>query len=291
MTPNFTIKSGANSYMVYLDIIFSASEYFRSASQFGIEASEGVITLHDDAPAMVDMLVEFFQNANYHPTAWKPDMDSESLVWIRTCGINPYICRESTDRYGPLSGGGVSIALSTHSSPNSGVAPPSNSKKRALSTLDNIQPDNVSHKRQRVAPSIPKGSGFALYHTPTPRHMLLHLQLWEVADKYLVPDLQALCTRRFKEAAEYYHSHPEMIDAILFVYENLSESAKDLRKVIVTIVDDNYVLLEDAEIQESAFYQELCDVVASLANGRTNQPDLFRGQSQWFQRSNWPHVS
>jgi hypothetical protein len=121
--------------------------------------------------------------------------------------------------------------------------------------------------------------------------MLLHLQLWEVADKYLVPDLQALCTRRFKEAAEYYHSHPEMIDAILFVYENLSESAKDLRKVIVTIVDDNYVLLEDAEIQESAFYQELCDEVASLANGRTNQPDLFRGQSQWFQRSNWPHVS
>ena len=82
-----------------------------------------------------------------------------------------------------------------------------------------------------------------------------------------------------------------MIDAILFVYENLSESAKDLRKVIVTIVDDNYVLLEDAEIQESAFYQELCDVVASLANGRTNQPDLFREQSQWFQRSNWPHVS
>lgn len=68
MTPNFTIKSGANSYMVYLDIIFSASEYFRSASQFGIEASEGVITLHDDAPAMVDMLVEFLQNANYHPT-------------------------------------------------------------------------------------------------------------------------------------------------------------------------------------------------------------------------------
>jgi len=54
--------------MVYLDIIFSASEYFRSASQFGIEASEGVITLHDDAPAMVDMLVEFLQNANYHPT-------------------------------------------------------------------------------------------------------------------------------------------------------------------------------------------------------------------------------
>jgi len=27
-----------------------------------------VITLHDDAPAMVDMLVEFLQNADYHPT-------------------------------------------------------------------------------------------------------------------------------------------------------------------------------------------------------------------------------
>ena len=68
MTPNFTIKSGANSYMVDLDIISSASEYIRSASQFGTEASEGVITLHDDAPAMVDMLVEFLQNADYHPT-------------------------------------------------------------------------------------------------------------------------------------------------------------------------------------------------------------------------------
>ncbi|CAN9182643.1 unnamed protein product [Alternaria alternata] len=291
MTPNFRIKSGANSYMVDLDIISSASEYFRSASQFGTEASEGVITLHDDAPAMVDMMVEFLQNANYHPAAWKPDTDSESLVWIRTCGINPYICRESTDRYGPLSGGGVSIALSTHSSPNSGVPPPSNSNKRALSTLDDIQPDNVSHKRQRVAPSIPKGSGFALYHTPTPRHMLLHLQLWEVADKYLVPDLQALCTRRFKEAAEYYHSHPEMIDAILFVYENLSESAKDLRKIIVSIVYDSPILLEDAEIQESIFYQELCNVVVSLANGRTDRPDPFGGKSQCFQRSNWPHVS
>lgn len=121
--------------------------------------------------------------------------------------------------------------------------------------------------------------------------MLLHLQLWEVADKYLVPDLQALGTWRFKEAAEYYHNYPEMIDAILFVYENLSESAKDLRKVIVSIVYDNSILLEDAEIQESVFYQDLCDVLVSLANGRTDRPDPFREKLQCFQRSNWPHVS
>ena len=100
--------------------------------------------------------------------------------------------------------------------------------------------------------------------------MLLQLQLWEVADKYSVPDLQALCTQRFKEAAQYYHAHPEMIDAILFIYEYLSESAMDLRKAIVSIVNYNSILLQDLEIQESSFCRELSDAVVSLNNGRTD---------------------
>jgi hypothetical protein len=290
MSPNLTIASGADNYTVDIGVISPLSRYFSCASKFGREASEGVIMLQQDAPAMVDIMVEFFHKSDYYPTLWKPDTNTDFLVWVRVCGSNPCISCENIDEHTPVSNEGVSSALSTQSFPTVGVVSSIISKKRAV-TPETSRPNPSSLKRQRAAPSIPRGSGLALYHTPTPRHMLLHLQIWEVADKYLVPILEALCTQRFKEAAEYYHAHLEMIDAILFVYEDLLETATDLRKVIVSIVDDNPALLEDWEIQQSSFYQELCDAVALLNNGRTDRTDLLAGKSQWVQRADWPHVS
>lgn len=175
MTPNFTITSGADSYSVDIDIISPSLEYFRRASKFGTEASEEVIALHGDAPAMVDIMTGFLHNADYHPTFWKPDMSADSLMWVRAHGRNMYASCKNIDRYGPHSGDNILSPLSTHSPPNAGVASSHSSNKQILSTLDKKRSDTTSLKRQRVVPSIPSGSGLALYHRRIPRHMLLDL--------------------------------------------------------------------------------------------------------------------
>ncbi|KAH6864801.1 hypothetical protein BKA58DRAFT_462244 [Alternaria rosae] len=260
MTPNFTIACGVDSYTVDLDVIAPYSEYFRRATRFGKEASEGTITLHDDEPAIISLMIEFLHEGDYDATSWKIDARAGDLTWIRSYGNSPYASSGTINQNDPCSG-------DESSGLPYGAA--------SLATVE---------KRQRVLQGMPKGSGRALYHTPTPRHMLLHLQLWEVADKYLVPDLQALCTKRFNEAAEYYHPHPEMIDAILWVYEDLPEHAGDLREAVFLIVVEHPELLDGEAVRESSPCQDLRDAVASRGLGQTewvfNRP-----------REVWPYIS
>jgi hypothetical protein len=285
MTRDFTIACGNDQYIVDLDIVAPCSEYFRRAPKFGKEASEGIVTLHDDEPATVSLMIEYLHEGDYNTTSWKLDANAKDLSWIRSYGSSPYASCESihgTDVHS--SNSTVSSASPTQSTLKVGDTSPISSKKRKLQTLQNERLDQTVQKRPRIHDSMAKGSGRALYHTPTPRHMLLHIQLWEVADKYLVPGLQALCTKRWKEAAEYYHSHPEMSDAILFVYEDLPEHATDLREAIVSVVVEHLELLEDEGVRESLSCQELCEAVASRGESRTEWVSTFR-------RDVWPYVS
>jgi len=284
MKPNFTITCGADSYTLDLDVITAYSEYFRCATRFGKEASEGTITLHDDEPAMVSLMIEFFHEGDYDATSWKIDARTKDLTWIRDYGSNPYASCESIDQHDPYSIDDGSSLPHGEASLAFGAISSSTSRKRKLQTPPNLQPDQIIQKRQRILHVMSKGSGRALYHTPTPRHMLLHLQLWEVADKYLVPDLQALCTKRFQEAAEYYYPNPEMIDAILWVYEDLPEHASDLREAVFMVVDEHPELLDDDAVRESPSCQGLRRFMSSREFGRSQQV-------MTPQRVVWPYVS
>ena len=271
MKPNFTIACGSDSYTVDLDIITPYSEYFRRATEFGKEASEGTITLHDDEPAMVSLMIEFLHEGDYDATFWKIDARTKDLTWIRSYGSNPYASCESIDQHDPYSVDDSSSLLYGEASPAAGAISSSTSRKRKPQTSPDLHPDQITQKRRRILHVMPKGSGRALYHPPTPRHMLLHLQLWEVADKYLVPDLQALCTKRFQEAAEYYHPNPEMIDAILWVYEDLPEHATDLREAVFMVVDEHPELLDDDAVRESPSCQGLRHFMSSREVGRSQR--------------------
>lgn len=284
MKSNFTIACGADSYTVDLDIITPYSEYFRRAIEFGKEASEGTITLHDDEPAMVSLMIEFLHEGDYDATSWKIDARTKDLTWIRSYGSSPYASREGNDQHDPHNNDGSSRLPHREASSAIGAISSSSSRKRKPQTSPDLQPDQIVQKRQRVLNVMPKGSGRALYHTPTPRHMLLHLQLWEVADKYLVPDLQALCTKRFQEAAEYYHPNPEMIDAILWVYEDLPEHATDLREAVFMVVDEHPELLDDDAVRESPSCQGLRRYMSSRELGRSQRIITH-------QRGVWPYVS
>ena len=284
MNPNFTIACGADSYNVDLDVITLYSEYFRRATKFGKEASEGTITLHDDEPAMVSLMVEFLHEGDYDATSWKIDARKKDLTWIRSYGSSPYASGETIDQNDPHNGDRSSRLPHGEASPAFGAPSSTTSQKRKLQTPPDLRSDQIVQKRQRILQGMPKGSGRALYHTPTPRHMLLHLQLWEVADKYLVPDLQALCTKRFQEAAEYYHPNPEMIDAILWVYEDLPEHATDLREAVFMVVDEHPELLDDDAVRESPSCQGLRRYMSSRELGRSQRIITH-------QRGVWPYVS
>jgi len=284
MKPNFTIACGAESYTVDLNVIAPYSEYFRRATRFGKEASEGTIALHDDDPAMVNLMIEFFHEGDYNATSWKIDTRAKDLSWIRSYGNSPYASSESIDQNDPYSSDSSLRLPHGEASPAVGAISSSTSRKRKLQTPPNLQLDQFVQKRQRILHAMPKGSGRALYHTPTPRHMLLHLQLWEVADKYLVPDLQALCTKRFQEAAEYYYPNPEMIDAILWVYEDLPEHATDLREAVFMVVDEHPELLDDDAVRECPSCQSLRRFLSSREFGRSQRV-------MTPQRGVWPYVS
>jgi hypothetical protein len=213
---DFTIKTDAKEHHVYRDVI-SKSEYFRAASCFGIEAQNQSITLHDDDDSLVGLMITFLYADDCDTSSVRPDPAADELSWIRN------------ERHETPPNVVVYDLASTTRVPN-------HVKTGTLSHADrsiHLRQSNEDKAKLDVPSVQPaanrRGPGAALYHTPTTRYLLLHLQLWEVVDKYAVPAFQALCATRFTEAAMYYSEHVEFIDAIEYVYEELPHHATALR--------------------------------------------------------------
>jgi len=234
--------------------VIRKSEYFRAASCFGKEAQNRSISLHGDDDILIELMIGFLYTGDCDLSSVRPDPHADELKWIRAKNYKPALKA--------VRGTSAVLASVSQSVTSSAVPDPSESSPAQSTSSQALQQPLGEDILSLVASPVPalqkrKGPGAALYHTPTPRHLLLHLQLWEVADKYLVPSLQAVCASRFEEAALYYSEHAEFIDAIEYVYEDLPEHATALRRAITAVLHHDPALLDDVKVQQLACFTQL----------------------------------
>ncbi|OCL12363.1 hypothetical protein AOQ84DRAFT_386177 [Glonium stellatum] len=64
---DLTILCGPNEHKVHKAVICPRSEFFNAACRFGKEAETGIITLSDDDPETVRLMIEYFYTLEYSP--------------------------------------------------------------------------------------------------------------------------------------------------------------------------------------------------------------------------------
>jgi len=249
---------------VHITMLASKSEYFKAASCFGKEPQERLITLQGDDGLLVGLMLSFFYTDDYDSTSVRPDPHATELRWIEAANHRP-LSSVISDALASLKheNGGLQVAPRVAET-TSAIATPSGTRKRQR-PLEG-EHDATLTKRPRANR---KGPGAALYHTPTPRYLFLHLQLWEIVDKYHVPSLQALCVRKFGEAAMYYSRHGEFVGAVDFVYEDMPDHATALREAVVAVLGRDSIRARDPEVQDLACYAQLVVAIDRLNKGRT----------------------
>lgn len=71
--------------------------------------------------------------------------------------------------------------------------------------------------------------------TESESHLLLHTQVYALAEKYDISALKQLARRKFEMSAACYYDAPELADAIEYVYTSTIDSDRGLRDVVLQL--------------------------------------------------------
>lgn len=71
--------------------------------------------------------------------------------------------------------------------------------------------------------------------TESESHLLLHTQVYALAEKYDIPALKQLARHKFEMSAACYYDAPELANAIEYVYTSTVDSDRGLRDVILQL--------------------------------------------------------
>ena len=71
--------------------------------------------------------------------------------------------------------------------------------------------------------------------TESDSHLVLHTQVYALAEKYDIPALKQLARHKFEMSAACYYDAPELADAIEYVYTSTVDSDRGLRDVILQL--------------------------------------------------------
>lgn len=94
-----------------------------------------------------------------------------------------------------------------------------------------------------------------------PSHLLVHVGLYALADKYLIPTLRELCVQKFRDCAHCHSETGEFAEAVQFVFERLPEHARDMREVVVKLLCGKMALVKGKEIMGLKVYGDLAKEV------------------------------
>lgn len=79
--------------------------------------------------------------------------------------------------------------------------------------------------------------------------LLTHAQLYELADKYSVVGLKALCQEKFKRACLHFWNDENFSVAANYVFSTTPDHEKGLRDIVSTTISKHMILLKKPEIE------------------------------------------
>lgn len=130
-----------------------------------------------------------------------------------------------------------------YNTPEDPITPPGSSHGEARSSFDfaDKAPRTPPKARSGTPPlEADLGSDEEEYEedyesTEYESHLLLHTQVYALAEKYDIPSLKQLAKRKFEMAVACYYDAPELADAIEFVYTSTVDSDRGLRDVVMQL--------------------------------------------------------
>lgn len=130
-----------------------------------------------------------------------------------------------------------------YNNPDPPMTPPGSSHGEARSSFDieGKSPRSPTNARSGTPPlEADLGSEDEEYEdeyesTESESHLILHTQVYALAEKYDIAGLKQLAKRKFEIAVACYYDAPELADAIEFVYTSTIDSDRGLRDVILQL--------------------------------------------------------
>ncbi|KAI6859798.1 hypothetical protein KC338_g7209 [Hortaea werneckii] len=237
---DLTITCNYRQWHVHRAILCSRSGFFDGACSNAFrEANNRVIDLSDDNEDAVEQMIRFFYHLDYlnepkepRPTLFRHRVQSDARrrlpKKIDLSAINDPLL-EAAGVYAPAS-------------PLSPQSPSSPMESLGSSDFFEKRPRSPASKRAKTPPLIPDdGSDYDSYDEeedeshPVETHLLLHTQVYALAEKYDIPALKALARQKFEMAVACNYDSPELPDAIEEIYCSTLDTDRGLRDVILEL--------------------------------------------------------
>ncbi|CAG9996907.1 unnamed protein product [Clonostachys byssicola] len=212
---DLTILCGGSQYKVHKALVCPRSSFFEAACRSNFkEAETGEISLPDDDPVAVEMMIRYFYFLDYTPPETKP-------------------ASHPTPTYFNIEGHGQGAIF--------GRATYSSATKNFI-----VDKNFIGDKDK------PKAETTAFFTTNmAPSHLVLHAQVYALAEKYDVSGLKALAATKFKCEVDIHWNSEDFMLALKEVYNSTVDHDRMLRDIVVQAVSLHLQLLESKPFQDA----------------------------------------
>ncbi|CAH0046557.1 unnamed protein product [Clonostachys solani] len=221
---DLTILCGGSQYKVHRALVCTRSSFFEAAcrNNFKVtsssmlifsEAETGEISLPDDDPVAVKMMIRYFYFLDYFPPETKA-ASHKPPVYLNQGGHGQ---------------GGLFGAATPVSAAQGATVPTIFSTDKKKTKAENTILGNMA----------------------TSSHLVLHAQVYALGEKYDISGLKALAAAKFKSEVDlYWHSEDFML-ALKEVYNSTVDHDRLLRDIVVQAVSGHLQLLESKAFQDA----------------------------------------
>ena len=183
------------------------------------EAETGVITLPDDDPEIVKLMIDYFYTLDCPPFPAQVTAPPPVMV----LGFPPAMSQHRTI-------GAILESDSKSDDPFSSLGTAKGKKKKHAVPMG---------KEPAKSPQEPDGTS----------HLITLAKMYAIADKYGIKGLQSLSQDKFKLAAANNWNHSDLPSAIYTVYTSTPDSNTGLRDIVVNLISGRMSLLRKPKVE------------------------------------------
>ncbi|KAF1848767.1 uncharacterized protein K460DRAFT_384787 [Cucurbitaria berberidis CBS 394.84] len=234
---DLTVTCGSDSYKVHKNIVCARGDFFARAIRFdGKEAEERIIDLPNDDPTMVKLLIQYMYEGGYDPTL-PDDLVQGSVAF--PFAYNATIATPSKKK----SKKGASAAK-TKAFPHI-----CSDNRYGYICRDDLCDHHVCGEdctrscveftcKQCYPPTspVPDIQGPA-------SQLLVHAEMYEIADKYDIVGLKDLVVEKFNRACQNFWDDPTFAIAAHHAFSTTPDHDKGLRDIVSKTISDHMVAL------------------------------------------------
>ncbi|KAF2107104.1 hypothetical protein BDV96DRAFT_590110 [Lophiotrema nucula] len=222
-------------FNVHKVVVCNRVEFFARAIRFpGKESNDANVDLPEDDPSVVKLLVQYMYEGEYDPVLPNGDATTSKPAM----NVTP-----SWKKSKMMASGSASASNFPHTcNPESWAGPCTRLLCQHYRCGHHCNHDCGGFTCELCVPPTPPVSGSA-------DQLLVHAQMYELADKYRVNDLTDLAKEKFRRACASFWDTKEFPIAANHAFCTTPDDDKGLRDVVFNTISDHMQLLEKPEIE------------------------------------------